>query len=257
MSEQQAKPVILCFSGHDPIGGAGIQADLEAIAAQGAHAATVITALTVQDTQNVQSIEPVSTETLHKAADAVLKDLSIATFKIGLLGSAAIAQAVADIIHKHPNIPLVFDPVLAAGGGKEMSDDGLLNVIRDKLLPLTTILTPNSLEARRLSGKENLDEAAQQLLGMGCKNVLITGTHEQTDKVVNTLYSSSSQNVFESIRLPGEYHGSGCTLASSLAAHLALGEKVTKACQHALTYTEQSLRHAHSPGHGQSLPTRI
>ena len=257
MSQQQAKPIVLCFSGHDPVGGAGIQADIEAITAQGAHAATVITALTVQDTINVQRIEPVTVDTLCEAANAVLKDLPIAAFKIGLLGSATIAQAVANIVRAHPGIPLVLDPVLAAGGGKDMSDDSLLEVIRNELLPLTTLLTPNSLEARRLGGKENLADCAQQLLSAGCRHVLITGTHEQTDKVRNTLYSGNDQKVFESERLPGEYHGSGCTLAASLAARLALGEEAVSACHHALAYTEQCLRRARSPGHGQSLPIRL
>lgn len=257
MSEQQAKPIVLCFSGHDPIGGAGIQADIEAIAAQGAHAATVITALTIQDTNNVKSIEPVSTDILREAANTVLVDLPVAAFKIGLLGSAEIAKAIADIIREHPDIPLVLDPVMAAGGGKEMSDVDLLETIRVELLPLTSILTPNSLEARRLTGQEALEDCAQQLINMGCQHVLITGTHEQTDNVVNTLYSATSHNVFESERLSGEYHGSGCTLAASLAARLALSEEVNAACRHALAYTEQSLRRAHSPGQGQSLPGRL
>jgi hydroxymethylpyrimidine/phosphomethylpyrimidine kinase len=257
MSQQQVSPIVLCFSGHDPIGGAGIQADIEAIAAQAAHAATVITALTVQDTRNVQRIEPVVVTTLREAARAVLKDLPVAAFKIGLLGSAEVAQAVADILAEHPGIPLVLDPVLAAGGGQDMSDDKLLEVMRSELLPLTTLLTPNSLEARRLSGKEDLDEAAQQLLSTGCRHVLITGTHEKTDKVHNTLYDAAGQNVFESERLPGEYHGSGCTLAASLAARLALGDDILTACRQALAYTEQSLRRAHSPGRGQSLPGRL
>lgn len=257
MSQQQASPIVLCFSGHDPIGGAGIQADIEAIAAQGAHAATVITALTVQDTSNVQRIESVASKTLLEAANAVLQDLPVSIFKIGLLGSSEIAQAVSGIIRNHPDIPLVFDPVLAAGGGTSMSDNKLLDILRTELLPLCRLLTPNSLEARQLSGKENLDEAAQQLLDMGCRHVLITGTHEQGDKVVNTLYSADGQHAFETERLPGEYHGSGCTLAASLAARLALGEMMTEACHHALTYTEQTLRRAHSPGRGQSLPGRL
>ena len=257
MSEQQAKPVILCFSGHDPVGGAGIQADIEAISAQGAHAATIITALTVQDTRNVQLVEPVSIDILRKTADAVLNDLPIAAFKIGLLGSAETAKCVADIISEYADIPLVLDPVLAAGGGMEMSNTDLLETIRSELLPLTTILTPNSLEARHLTGEEDLDSAAQKLLAMGCQQVLITGTHEQTHTVHNTLYNSDSQQVFDSERLSGEYHGSGCTLAASLAARLALGEDVIDACRQALLYTEQSLCHSHSPGHGQSLPGRL
>lgn len=257
MSQQQAKPIVLCFSGHDPIGGAGIQADIEAIAAQGAHAATVITALTVQDTRNVQRIEPVAVETLREAALTVLGDVPIGAFKIGLLGSTAIARAVADILREHPDIPLILDPVLAAGGGLEMSDEHLLDVIRSELLPLTTLLTPNSLEARRLTGQQTLASCAEQLLNRGCRYVLITGSHEQTTEVHNTLYSAYAQQVFAAERLPGDYHGSGCTLAASLAAQLALGEEMNAACRHALTYTEQSLRHAHSPGHGQSLPMRI
>lgn len=256
MSVQQAAvPIILCFSGHDPSGGAGLQADIEAIAAQGAHAATIVTALTVQDTRNVVAMQPVSVAQLRQAATSILADMPVAAFKIGLLGNAEIASTIAGLLADHPTLPVVLDPILAASGGTGLAESSLLDVLRQQLLPQTTLLTPNSLEARQLSGKNTLEDAAMELLALGCQHVLITGTHETGNEVIHQLYGQT-EKTFACMRLPGEFHGSGCTLAASLAARLAAGDDMLSATATALDYTYTCLQQARPLGKGQLVPSR-
>lgn len=252
------KPVVLCFSGHDPCGGAGIQADIEVISSHGCHAASIITCLTQQDTHNVVSIWPQDPQQFTAQAKTLVNDLDIAVIKIGLIGSVEIALAIVEIIQALPNIPVVLDPVLAAGGGKKMSDTNLLETIVTKLLPHVSLLTPNSNEARILSGNSTLSDAAKTLLGMGAKNVLITGSHEDTATVDNTLYMpDQSPQTFHWERLSGHYHGSGCTLASACAALLARGFDIYTAVTEAQDFTWQSLESAYQTGSGQLNPDRI
>jgi len=250
-------PAVLVFAGHDPGGGAGIQADIEALAAAGCHALPVITCLTVQNTQNVLQLKPLEPDWVLAQAEALLADLPIAACKLGLLGSAAVAAAVAGLLRRYPQLPVVFDPVLAAGGGRDLSGAALLQCLREQLLPLTTLLTPNSEEARRLTGLSELQAAAQHLLTLGCQRVLITGTHEADAEVINTLYSPAgilNRSVWP--RLPGSYHGSGCTLAAAIAAQLALGQALPTAVAIAESYTWHSLYRGWRPGAGQFLPRR-
>jgi hydroxymethylpyrimidine/phosphomethylpyrimidine kinase len=257
------RPVVLCFSGHDPIGGAGIQADIEAIARFGCHACTVITSLTVQDSVNVQAIHPLDTALFMQQARCVIEDVRPAVIKIGLLGSSDIAAAVAALLEQIPNVPVVLDPVLAAGGGYALTGGALLNSMVELLLPRTTLLTPNTHEAVRLSGGtdpgEDIDACAARLLAHGCRHVLITGTHAQTEAVINRLYSASAGNKYQAWRwdrLPHSYHGSGCTLAAATAAGLATGLSVERACEHAQSFTWQALSNGFRPGRGQHLPNR-
>ncbi len=251
-------PVILCLSGHDPTGGAGIHADIEAIAAAGCHSASAITCLTVQDTHNVRRLSPVEPELFRQQAQAVLEDLPVAAIKIGLIADAAICLEIANLLQKYPHIPVVLDPVLAAGGGRELAAETLVQSIRMQLLPHIELATPNSLEARRISGRDGLHESAQEILALGCRNLLITGTHESGGQVVNTLYQGSIENrqSWEWPRLPGSYHGSGCTLASAITAGIARGLPLAQAVASAQEYAWNSLQHAHSFGSGQALPNR-
>ena len=252
------KPIVLCLSGHDPCGGAGIQADIEVINSHSCHAATLITCLTQQDTHNVVSIWPQNVQNFTSQARTLIKDLDVAVIKIGLIGSVEIALAILDIIKALPDIPVVMDPVLAAGGGKNMSNNNLLDTITDQLLPHITLLTPNSNEARLLSGKSNLNEAAKSLQIMGAKYVLVTGSHEDTATVDNTLYMPNlKEQTFHWERLPGDYHGSGCTLASACAALLARGFDVYTAVSEAQDYTWQTLESAYQTGSGQLNPDRF
>lgn len=251
-------PIVLCFSGHDPGGGAGLQADIEAVASMGGHAATIATCLTVQDSRDVRRIEAVDPALLHDQASTLLADMRVCAFKIGLLGSATVARRVAEIIAAHPAIPVIFDPVLAAGGGYALANDELLEVIHRQLLPQVTVLTPNTLEAERLSGEADMASAAQRLREAGCDYVLITGTHADSgDTVTNTLYGENLCEPFHWPRLPGSYHGSGCTLAASLAALLAQGRDLYAAVYEAQHYTWEALRHGWQGGAGQALPNRF
>jgi len=160
-------------------------------------------------------------------------------------------------------VPLVFFPVLASGRGEELATEDMIEAMREMLIPQTTIITPNSLEARRLAddgsdGERSLEDCAKRLLEMGCEYVLITGTHENTPQVVNTLYGE--QGVIRSDswpRLPGSYHGSGCTLASAIAATLANGLDIPEAVREAQEYTWQTLNAGFRPGMGQHIPDRL
>lgn len=252
------KPVVLCLSGHDPCGGAGIQADIEVINSHSCHPASLITCLTQQDTHNVINIWPQPVEHFMAQATSLIQDLDVNVIKIGLIGSVDLAMAIVQIIRSIPHIPVVLDPVLAAGGGKNLSHTSLLNTLVEQLIPHVTLLTPNSQEARLLSGKNSLGDAASVLQDMGAKYVLITGSHEETATVDNTLYMpDKTEQIFHWERLPGQYHGSGCTLASACAALLARGFDVYTAVSEAQDFTWQALENAYQTGSGQLNPDRM
>jgi len=254
-------PAVLAFSASDPTGGAGIQADLLTIASLGCHPLSVLTALTAQDTRGVEALMAVEPAWITRQARIVLDDIPVAAFKLGVLGSAPNAEAVAKILAKHPRTPVVLDPVLASGRGDALSDSETVQVLRSALLPLATVLTPNSLEARRLAlaaPDANLADCARALTDRGCKYVLVTGTHEPGAQVVNTLYGTGG--VLREDRWPrlaGEYHGSGCTLASAIAAFLARGLPMEDAVRDAQAYTWKTLAAGFQPGRGQHLPNRF
>jgi hydroxymethylpyrimidine/phosphomethylpyrimidine kinase len=257
-------PQVLVFAASDPSSGAGVQADILTLASLGCHPLTAVTALTVQDTVGVQSVHPVSAELVEQQARAVLEDMPVAAFKIGVLGSVENVLAVAEIVADYPDTPLVFDPVLASGRGDELSGEEIISAIREMLLPQTTLLTPNAPEARRLAesdddeGEPSIDVCAQRLIEMGAQYVLITGTHENTPEVVNTLYSVDGvirRDRWE--RLPGSFHGSGCTLASAIAGCIAGGASVEDAVRDAQDYTWQTLKNGFRGGMGQFIPDRF
>ena len=258
-------PIVLAFGATVPSGGAGLQADILTIASMGCHPLSVVTAVTVQDTSGVDDILPIDAEWVSDQARAVLEDMPVAAFKIGLLGSVENIAAIAEVISDYPDIPLVFDPVLASGRGDELADEDMLDALRELLLPQTTILTPNSIEARRLIQDEDNDEdnpdlteCAKRIVQLGCEYVLVTGTHEHTPKVINTLYGENGVIRSDSwTRLPGIYHGSGCTLASAIASLLANGLPINEAVKEAQEFTWKALQYAFRPGMGQHIPDRL
>jgi hydroxymethylpyrimidine/phosphomethylpyrimidine kinase len=255
-------PIVLSFAASDPTGGAGIQADLLTLSSMGCHALTVITAITVQDTAGVEDILPIDSDWVADQARLVLEDMQVAAFKIGLLGSVENIAAIAEIVSDYPDVPLILDPVLASGRGDDMVTEDMISALRELLVPQTTILTPNSIEARRLAQEEDeelgLEACAKRLLDMGAEYVLITGTHENTPQVVNSLYGAAGLIRADNWeRLPGSYHGSGCTLASAIAATLANGVDIPEAVREAQEYTWQSLAAAFRPGMGQHMPDRF
>jgi len=258
-------PIVLTFAATDPSGGAGLQADILTIASMGCHPLSIVTAITVQDTSGVDDVQPVDAEMVADQARAVLEDMPVAAFKIGLLGSVENIAAIAEVISDYPDIPLVLDPVLSSGRGDELANEDMVDALRELLLPQTTILTPNSMEARRLvQDEENeiddptLAECAKRILLLGCEYVLITGTHEHTPKVINTLYGERGLVRSDNWpRLPGIYHGSGCTLASAIAALLANGLPMEEAIREAQEYTWEALKYGFRPGMGQHIPDRL
>jgi hydroxymethylpyrimidine/phosphomethylpyrimidine kinase len=258
-------PIVMTFAASDPTGGAGIQADLLTLASLGCHPLSVVTGLTVQDTSGVEDILVVDAGWVADQARALLEDIPVMAFKFGMLGSVETIAAIAEIVNDYPDIPLVFDPVLASGRGDQFADDEMVDAMVGLLLPRTTVLTPNSLEARRLALDEDneddapdLSECAKRLVNAGAEYVLVTGTHENTAQVTNTLYGMRGRVREDSWeRLPGSYHGSGCTLASAIAANLANGLAIEDAVRDAQDYTWHALAAGFRPGMGQYIPDRF
>lgn len=256
-------PIVLSFAATDPTGGAGIQADLLTLSSMGCHALSVVTAITVQDTAGVEDVLPIEADWVSDQARVLLEDMPVAAFKVGMVGSVENCAAIAEVVSDYPDVPLILDPVLASGRGDEIATEDMIEAMREMLIPQTTIITPNSLEARRLADdgsdeERSLADCAKRILEMGCEYVLITGTHENTPQVVNTLYGQ--QGVIRSDswqRLPGSYHGSGCTLASAIAATLANGLDIEEAVREAQEYTWQALNAGFRPGMGQHIPDRF
>jgi hydroxymethylpyrimidine/phosphomethylpyrimidine kinase len=261
-SEPAFPPIVLAFAASDPSGGAGIQADLLTLSSMGCHPLSVVTALTVQDTLGVEGILAIDSDWVADQARALLEDMPVDAFKVGVLGSVANIAAIAEIVSDYPDIPLVLDPVLASGRGDELATDEMAHALRELLLPQTTILTPNSMETRRLADidddEPSLAQCAARLIAGGCEYVLVTGTHEATPQVVNTLYGKGGIVRADTWpRLPHKYHGSGCTLASAIAAMLANGLELPEAVREAQDYTWHALEKAYRPGMGQHLPDRL
>ena len=259
-------PIVLVFAGTDPSGGAGMQADVLTLSSMGCHPLSVVTAVTIQDTMGVEDVLPIDAEWVADQARCVLEDVPVAVFKIGLLGSVEAVAAIAEVVSDYPDIPLVLDPILASGRGDELASEDLISAMRELLVPQTTLITPNSLEVRRLARDDDADddddpelgECARRILSLGCEYVLITGTHENTPQVINTLYEQQGVVRTDSWqRLTGTFHGSGCTLASAIAATIANGLAIPEAVRDAQEYTWQTLKHAYRTGMGQLVPDRL
>lgn len=255
----EAPPIVLVFAGNDPSGGAGIAADIQTLTSLGCHPVPVITAITVQDTANVKQFQAIEASLVIAQARAVLEDMPVAAIKLGMLANVQIMAAVAAIAEEHPDVPLIVDPVLIAGDGSMLSEEPIEDAYRALLIPQATLITPNSIEARRLArDADSLDACAQELLSTGTEYVLITGTHEPTPQVENRLYGNRrllETYTFE--RLPGSYHGSGCTLASACAATLAHGFDPLVAIAEAQDFTWNAIKNGFRAGMGQFLPDRM
>jgi hydroxymethylpyrimidine/phosphomethylpyrimidine kinase len=243
----EMRPCVLVFSGLDPSGGAGIQADIEAIAAQGAHALPVVTALTVQDNERVHEVVPVDAALLARQAALLGATMPIRAVKLGIPGSLANAGAIAGIVRqlreRQPALPVVLDPVLASGHGDPLARGDAVAALAP-LLAVATVATPNLPEAAALGP-------------VCCPHLLVTGGHGDGDEVVNRWHSRDGVCEWRWPRLPGEFHGSGCTLAASLAARLALGDAMDQALDRAQRFCHQALADAYAIAPGQRIPRRI
>ncbi|CDG85185.1 bifunctional hydroxymethylpyrimidine kinase/phosphomethylpyrimidine kinase [Janthinobacterium agaricidamnosum] len=250
---------VLVFAGADPSGGAGIAADILAIAAQGAHALPVITALTVQDNDRVFGVTPVDGELVRRQAQALIDKIVIKAVKIGIPGSAANGRVIAGLIGQlrrvQPELPVVLDPVLASGHGDLLSRDDAAAALAP-LLPLVTLIVPNQPEASRLTGETEPQRQAVALMARGCRHVLITGGHDSGADVLNRWTAPGQAHDWRWPRLAGEFHGSGCTLAAAVAARLAQGDGMARALGAAQAYCHQALVQAYPVAPGQWMPRR-
>ena len=250
--------MVLCLSGLDPTGGAGLQADIETLAAHGVHALGLVTALTAQDSRDVRWVDPVAPERLRDQLAVLLADSRPTAVKLGLIGGEAQLQVIAAAIGGL-GVPVVADPVLRAGGGTDLVGRDYAAALRSILLPAVTVLTPNAAEARRLVPEaDQLAACAAALLDDGCASVLITGGDEPSGEVTDRLFArGAAERSWQSPRLPETFHGAGCTLAAAIAARLALGDAVEAAIEQARRWTFDALRRAYAVGGGRRIPGRL
>lgn len=254
------RATVLCFSGLDPSGGAGLQADIEAIGQSGAHAAIACTAITIQDSQQVYGFETVSATLLMQQANAVYNDLPVKTIKSGMLGTVDNIAALADFLRQHPQLSYVLDPVLVANSGGSLGDQQTLVNAFAALIPLATVLTPNTVELRALTGKQNIQDAVKVLFDLGANAVLVKGAHEHEPYRIRHWLYAQGECIAQSrwLRLPGEFHGSGCSLASYIAGKLAQDIALKDAVQQGELWLHQVLQRADSPHvDGQKIPRRF
>jgi hydroxymethylpyrimidine/phosphomethylpyrimidine kinase len=248
---------VLTIAGSDSGGGAGIQADIKAMSANGVFALSVITAITAQNTEEVTDVFELPSSIIAAQLDAVFDDFDIAAVKTGMLSSAEIIRVVVNLLKPQNVTNLVVDPVMVSKSGHALLKPDAIDVLKNELIPLALVVTPNIHEAQRLSGIEitslaDARRAAKVIHRFGCKHVLIKGGHLLAERATDLLYDGRFFNVFK-----GEYidtphtHGTGCTFASAIAAQLARGKSVPDAVQTAKAYLTEAIRHALAIGHGR------
>lgn len=257
---------VLIIAGSDSSGGAGIQADIKACAAFGAYSMTAITALTAQNTHGVHRVELVSPDMVKAQIDACVEDIGVDVIKIGMLGSEAIIRAVHDAIEPLDAL-VVLDPVMISTSGDALLEDGAVALMKELLVPIADLVTPNVPEADLLTGltvtdTDDLSKAGEAILKMGAYAALMKGGHLDTKSVVDVLVSEDGASVMTGPRLYTRHtHGTGCTLASAIAAALSLGANLDEAVASARDYVFEAIRTAPKLGqgngplnHGLALP---
>ncbi len=252
----------LTIAGSDSGGGAGIQADLKTFAALGCYGMSVITAITAQNTIGVSRIHPIPVEMIVRQMEAVFTDLGTDAVKIGMLHSAEVIAAVARCLSQYEVLNVVLDPVMVAKSGGKLLREDAIQALRQYLLPRVDLITPNLPETQVLVGwpvttVAQMEAAGKELLERGCKAVLVKGGHLPGNQVVDLLFVKGQPGPLrlESTRIPTKNsHGTGCTLSSAIAAHLARGQSLEKAVQLAREYLTQALSlgkdYALGRGHG-------
>ncbi|MGN0918084.1 MAG: hydroxymethylpyrimidine/phosphomethylpyrimidine kinase [Oxalobacter sp.] len=256
--ERNTRPCVLVFAGLDPSGGAGISADIDAVGAVGAHALPVITALTVQDNDRVYAVNPVDASVIAHQAKVLMDKIPVAAIKVGIVGNRenalVIREAVVHLRRENPSLPVVLDTVLGSGHGFALTD-GVPEYALSPLMGLATVVTPNLPEAKRLYPKsDDIREQAVYLMAQGAKGVLIKGGHsDEPDVVVNHWFGKDDEKHWQWHRLPGEFHGTGCTLASAIAGYLAQGVPEEEAIEKAQQWCQHVLEQAFSIAEGQLI----
>ncbi|GGC07289.1 hydroxymethylpyrimidine/phosphomethylpyrimidine kinase [Marivita lacus] len=250
---------VLTIAGSDPSGGAGIQADLKTFAANGTYGMAALTALTAQNTQGVTGVELVPPAFVRAQIAAVFADVRVDAVKIGMIATAEIAMAVAEVLSDHPDVPIVLDPVMVAKGGASLLADDAMEALRTVLVPLATVVTPNLPEAGRLldlpeaRDREAMTNQARALTALGPKAALVKGGHLDQPDSPDVLCAGGTLHWLEAPRtVTRNTHGTGCTLSSALAAHLARGVSPLEAAQAAKRFVAGAIAAADalSVGHG-------
>ena len=245
---------VLLFSGLDPSGAAGIVADIETINQFGMTSLPIITTLTVQNSQEVKLVETTSQTLIEAQFQALSEDIAFQTVKIGLLGSLGQIKTIIKLLNTRPELSIILDPVITSGNDEALLDEDVINVMRSELIPLATILTPNLTELSRLA--PGLDEQSA-VSSLDCPWILVTTTDNSEVDIEHRLYHQSELvSKFRYKKLPGKYHGSGCTLSSAISALIASDVTVKVACKRALDYTYQTLLSAKKVGKMQYHPNR-
>ncbi len=252
-------PVVLTIAGFDPGSGAGVTADIKTIAAHRCYGVACITALTVQSTSRVGQVEPVSPETIRETLDELRADFDIASVRIGMLGSAAAVRVVARFLREHPAQHVVLDPVIRSSSGTTLLDPEGVESLKEELIPLASVITPNADEAGRLTGLQvkesaSMRQAAAKLRALGAKAVVITGG--DLPEIVDLLTFSTSHGAMEreltSERVQSNStHGTGCAFATAIACNLALGKDLTQAVLLAKSYVASAIAAAYPIGKGK------
>lgn len=241
-------PSVLTIAGFDGSGGAGIQADIKTISALGCYATSVLTALPVQNTQGVRSIYPIPTIVVKEQMETILDDVFPQAIKIGMVHTGNLADTIASTLNNYPEVPAVFDPVMVASSGHRLIEDETISTIIDKLFPLSVLITPNMDEAAILAEREvkTLDDmylAAEKILKLGCRCLLLKGGHLDGSKITS-LYLDHQGRIevftFEKY-LTNNTHGSGCTLSSAIASYLARGNDLLTAVTNGQDYVQQAI----------------
>jgi hydroxymethylpyrimidine/phosphomethylpyrimidine kinase len=246
----------LTIAGSDSGGGAGIQADLKTFAAHDVHGLSVIAALTAQNTRKVSAIEIPSMKFIEAQMEACFSDFKIGAVKIGMLANAKVIKTVANALIRYQAKNIVLDPVMVASSGAALLEPSALKALREQLLPLACIITPNIPEAELLLGHkikhaDDADAATVELLAMGSRAVLLKGGHLKEKVMTDRFDNGEVFAEFIHAKLKLEGHGTGCTLASAIAANICLGKDLPQACSTATDYVHGALLHAYKPGKGK------
>ena len=247
---------MLVIAGSDSGGGAGLQADLKTVTALGGYAATAVTAITVQNTLGVTGVFPIPVDIIEAQGRAVLDDIGADAIKTGMLGDVATVEAVARLLDHAHGIPVVIDPVMIAKGGASLLATEAVGAVTSLLLPRAALLTPNAPEATALTGlptetTDDLRRAGDALLKMGVRAVLMKGGHIAGERVVDLLLTPDGETAFEGARIETRHtHGTGCTLASAVAAGLAQGLTLKDATARAFAYVREAIVRAPGLGAG-------
>jgi len=252
------RPVVVCFSGLDPSGGAGIQADIESLNAAGCHPAPIITCVTAQNTQQVHSWHPIAPGMLSQQFRMIAQDMPISAIKIGMIGTFEALEVIENCLRDHPTIPVILDPIISSGSGQQLAQYQLHTQMLKRLIPLTTLVTPNSDELEILIGHSvEAETGAFHLLGLGCTAVAVTGGHYNTTKVRNRLWQDYQLKYDRSWnRIAGQFHGTGCTFSASAAGFIGQGMTISQAVLKADEFCWQAISKAERPGQGQLIPHR-